>query len=392
MFRSLCWLMFIWSSLGSVVAQPPLTTEGMQAIGGNWFVRPGDKPVYFYRDGSKLVDLFSYHSLDSNRDGIANLEIRHDEKFLMIKSQGYPNHPTAIFPNSNNPNRIEVQEFTFRLPLVPQKADRITRLPMGPIGTAINGVVLFNPFEMEGMNAVEGYTEVWLDACCGHPNDRGVYHYHKYPSCVKSPFQDDGKEHSPIIGFAFDGYPVYGPYESTETMAKDLQGRKALDVCNGHEDSQRGYHYHVTPGRFPYIMGGYAGVVEASNNRGLRRAGEGPIVDNTQAGESRMDKVIVDVRPGIVSREQKIHTIEIELRPENARRRSLGDEPPSWVQIGPYEATKIGRQGNVVTVEIEIPSDATLGVFLDCHMEFASQQGRGIPTTLKRNDVMRVVE
>ncbi len=68
------------------------------------------------------------------------------------------------------------------------------------------------------------------------------------------------------------------------------------------------------------------------------------------------------------------------------------DEPPSWVQIGPYEATKIGRQGNVVTVEIEIPSDATLGVFLDCHMEFASQQGRGIPTTLKRNDVMRVVE
>ncbi len=50
---------------------------------------------------------------------------------------------------------------------------------------------------------------------------------------MKSPFQDDGKEHSPIIGFAFDGYPVYGPYESTETMAKDLQGRKALDFAMG---------------------------------------------------------------------------------------------------------------------------------------------------------------
>ncbi len=128
----------------------PVDDRGNASHRRKLVVRPGDKPVYFYRDGSKLVDLFSYHSLDSNRDGIANLEIRHDEKFLMIKSQGYPNHPTAIFPNSNNPNRIEVQEFTFRLPLVPQKADRITRLPMGPIGTAINGVVLFNPFEMEG--------------------------------------------------------------------------------------------------------------------------------------------------------------------------------------------------------------------------------------------------
>ncbi len=29
------------------------------------------------------------------------------------------------------------------------------------------------------MNAVEGYTEVWLDACCGH-RMIVVYHYHKY--------------------------------------------------------------------------------------------------------------------------------------------------------------------------------------------------------------------
>ena len=76
----------------------------------------------------------------------------------------------------------------------------------------------------------------------------GVYHYHKYPSCVKSPFKDDGKQHSPILGFAFDGFPLHGPYESEGVMAKDLTKSAALDDCSGHIDEVRGYHYYVTPG------------------------------------------------------------------------------------------------------------------------------------------------
>ena len=172
---------------------------------------------------------------------------------------------------------------------------------MGPIGTALNGVVFFNPFEIGGMNAVEGYSEVWLDSCCGHPQQTGVYHYHKYPSCLKSPFPDDGSQHSPIIGFAFDGFPIYGPFESKNQMALDLKGDRALDACNGHADRQRGYHYHVTPNRFPYVIGGYAGVVERSNLRGMRRLGIGAIADNA-SGESRLPKVLDRVTPGVVSR------------------------------------------------------------------------------------------
>ena len=174
-------------------------------------------------------------------------------------------------------------------------------------------------------------------------------------------------------------------------MAKDLAGDRALDVCNGHQDAVRGYHYHVTPGRFPYILGGYAGVVEPSNSRGLRRVGEGAIVDNTQAGENRMDKVIVTIRPGIAERAKK-HSIQIELNPENARRQKLPDTVPSWVQIGPFEAKAISRSGNVVTVDIELPEDAALGVFFDCHIEFADPNGRRGPVTFKKNDVFRVVE
>jgi len=374
----------LWSSI--LRAEGEETPQDLRPIGGRWYVKPGDKPVYFYLDGERFVDLFSYHAQDSNKDGIDNLRLSHDEHVLIIQSQGYPNHPTAIFPNSDNPNTIRVQDFTFRLPLEPKLADKITRLPRGPIGTALNGVVFFNPFEEQGRNAVEGYSEVWLDSCCGHPQQTGVYHYHKYPSCVKSPFSDDGKGHSPVIGFAFDGFPVHGPFEDAGNSAKDLTGDQALDVCNGHQDRSRGYHYHVTPGRFPYILGGYAGVVEPSNNRALARAATGAIENNTQPG-TRMEQVIAAVRPGIAAR-GKTHSVRFELTPENARR-PLPTGKPSWVQVGPFEATRIAREGNIVTAEIAIPADASIGVFLDCHLEFGSGPN---PIVIKKNDVLCVAE
>lgn len=381
-------LLFSMLSVTGLPVEPP---TDLVPIGGKWFVKEGEKPIYFYRDVDQFVDLFSYHSQDSNKDGIENVRLSHDRQFLIMESQGYPNHPTAVYPNSGNPNSIRVQNFTFRLPLEPKLADQITRLPMGPIGTALNGVVFFNPFEMEGMNAVEGYSEVWLDSCCGHPQQTGVYHYHKYPTCVRSPFKDDGKQHSPIIGFAFDGFPLYGPYESEGVMAKDLTGSQALDACNGHSDSERGYHYHVTPGRFPYIIGGYAGVVEPSNNRGMRRAGVGALVDNTQEGENRIAKVISAVRPGTASR-GKTHKVQFELDPSKSMRRTLPDVKPSWAQIGPFEAKSIERDGNIVTVEIVIPEDAPVGVLLDCHIEFDSVNGPGGPLAFKKNNVFRVVD
>ncbi len=365
--------------------------ERLKPIGGNWYVQENDKPIYFYKDAGRYVDLFSYHQQDSNKDGIENVRLKHDSQFLLMDSQGYPNHPTAVFPNSGNPNRIRVQDFHFKIPLVPKYSPEITRVPMGPIGTAINGVVFFNPFEMGGMNAVEGYSEVWLDSCCGHPQQHGVYHYHKYPSCVKSPFPDDGERHSPILGFAWDGFPVYGPYESDGVMAKDLTGAQALDVCNGHRDPERGYHYHVTPGRFPYLIGGYHGEVERSNSPPLRHAQQGAI-ENNASGTSELDQVIKNVLPGSASR-GKSHTIRIELEPKNSRRGPVPAGKPSWVQIGPFEADEksITREKNVITAVITIPKDASSGVLLDCHIEFASPNGRG-PTVFKQNDAFRVVD
>ena len=174
------------SSLGltSVYAHDAVDPATLKPLAGHWYVSQTEPAIYYYKDADQYLDLFSYHRKDSNKDGIDNIILSHTETHLVMESQGYPNHPTAIFPNSGNPNRIEIQKFRFQLPLEPKLNDRITRLPMGPIGTAVNGVVYFNPFEIGGMNAVEGYSEVWLDSCCGHPQQTGVYLYHKYPVCV----------------------------------------------------------------------------------------------------------------------------------------------------------------------------------------------------------------
>lgn len=374
--------------LTSIAAEDAVDPATLRHLAGHWYVSLSEPTVYYYKDAEQFVDLFTYHRKDSNKDGVENIVLSHNETHLFMDSQGYPNHPTAIFPNSGNPNRIEIQKFRFQLPLQPKLNDHITRLPMGPIGTAVNGVVYFNPFEIGGMNAVEGYSEVWLDSCCGHPQQTGIYHYHKYPVCVKSPFKDNGKQHSPIIGFAFDGFPIYGPYESDGLMAKDATGELTIDACNGHTDSYRGYHYHVTPGRFPYIVGGYAGVPEMANLHG-RRGLESGAIENNSSGESLQPKVIMAVRPasGLPGTTQKL---EIELNPAMATRTPVPDGTPDWVQVGPYEAVSIKRTGNRLQVEIEIPADATLGVLMDCHIEFkTSNRFRAV---FKRNDVFRVVD
>jgi len=197
----------------------------------------------------------------------------------VVRSNGLPNHPTATFPNPDNPNRIVPQDYTFYLPLRPRRAEKPTPLPMGPIGVAVNGIPFYNPYNAEGQNAVSGlYAEVF-DSCCGHPDQQGRYHYHKYPVCLKTPFRDRPGAHSPVIGYAFDGYALYGPQGENGLPPTDL------DACNGHEDSERGYHYHATK-RFPYLLGGYRGVVDGRNfdRPGLherRRPGAGYPMDHS---------------------------------------------------------------------------------------------------------------
>lgn len=185
----------------------------------------------------------------------SNVKVEVTEKYLIVHSNGIPDHDTGVFPNRRNPNSIREQNYAFKIPRHPARAEHVTRLPMGPIGVAINGVPFYNPYNAQGQDAAKN--EVF-DECCGHPDPMGRYHYHIYPRCVHTSFKDEAGKHSELIGYAFDGFAIYGPNGDGGKPPTDL------DECNGHSDPVRGYHYHVT-NKFPYIIGGYRGVVERGN-------------------------------------------------------------------------------------------------------------------------------
>jgi hypothetical protein len=207
-----------------------------------------------------------------------NVKVTATADAWVVESDGIPTHPTGTFPNSTNPNRIQKQDYKFTIPRHPEKADKPTPTPFGPIGVAINGVPFYNPYNAEGRDAVLGPFAEVFDSCCGHPDPMGRYHYHKYPACIKSPFVDPKGKHSPLLGYMFDGFALYGPNGSDGEPPTDL------DACNGHDDPDRGYHYHVTV-RFPYLIGSYRGTPEPSNIDRPRFAGRnGPFTKGAPGG------------------------------------------------------------------------------------------------------------
>lgn len=285
---------------------PQPEAKDLVALGGRWFFDPQggskDLPAQFdYRNSDQLLyksDRYEAPFVDNMsswlRAGYKDLAgdivgkdrfipdavvITVTENEIVVKSRNLPNHPTATFPDKwrmldGNPSYIQEQSNTWNLPKEPQLVknpiamdDKNANgaLPMGPIGVATNGVVFFNPFDH-----IFETDAVWrLDRCCGHPSPQSAYHYHKYPVCVKTPWSDEGKMHSSVIGFAFDGLPVYGPYEDDGLLARD-DTQNPLNDFNLHEDPVRGPHYHVTPGKFPHIIGGYWAEPTARAIRGRR--------------------------------------------------------------------------------------------------------------------------
>lgn len=226
---------------------------------------PQSRPAAQQPDAKVLSALSSQ---EKARTFGSNVTVSLTGSLLLVNSDGIPNHSHGDFPNANNPNRILKQDYHFKIPLAPKFAEKPAPLPFGPIGVAINGVPFYNPYNAEGRDAVMGPNAEIFDSCCGHPDQLGRYHYHQYPVCIKSPFHDEPGKHSPLIGWAFDGFAIYGP---------NGEGGKPpsnLDACNGHTDSTRGYHYHVTA-KFPYILGAYKGVPEMGNFPGPQVWGAG---------------------------------------------------------------------------------------------------------------------
>ncbi len=123
-----------------------------------------------------------------------------------------------IGPWEANPNIPSNQNFVYKINRYPEmNAGALIETPMGHTGVWANGVSIFNAkdgmsYENEGVwnqNAVV-VEAISFDECLGHPAPNGEYHHHLNPTCLYN--DEDSLIHAPIIGYAFDGFPVYGAY------------------------------------------------------------------------------------------------------------------------------------------------------------------------------------
>ena len=121
-----------------------------------------------------------------------------------------------------SPNTVINQNFSFRILRTPVvKTGTKTPTGLGNIGIWVNGVGIYNYSDGRSYNnkniwhndaiRVEGPS---FDSCGGHPSPNNQYHNHQNAACL---YSESNQVHSPIVGYAFDSFPIYGPYGYVNT-------------------------------------------------------------------------------------------------------------------------------------------------------------------------------
>jgi hypothetical protein len=199
-----------------------------------------------------------------------SLEVKLVGDKRVVATNDLPNHKTGIYPIAQNddayqydrnPNRINPQKIQLELPANPTLAPQPSCAP-GAVGILLTGSVLFNALDAPGRDAVAHETQ---DACQGHPQMSGSYHYHNLTTCL--PDAQTGTGHSPLMGYSLDGFGIFGRHGEGGKMLMSAD----LDECHGHTheiewDGKKVamYHYHAT-WDFPYTIGCMRGTVKMSD-------------------------------------------------------------------------------------------------------------------------------
>ena len=180
---------------------------------------------------------------------LANVQkVQYSNDWSYISTRGIPAYITGPFLDGN-PSIATDRNAIFRMPVTPVKNEgTLTATTGGNIGIFINGVALFDYRDgvswSTASNSLKGGPlggmgdNVWnrdavvaerngFDCAKAHPA-MGNYHHHQNPSafsldkavisnvCDLYPsdglYVIDSTTHAPLLGFAYDGFPIYGAY------------------------------------------------------------------------------------------------------------------------------------------------------------------------------------
>ena len=184
--------------------------------------------------------------------------VRESATDVYISTSGLASHPMGPWywnVNTLFGNWPRGQGVVYRLPKTPVETADNARIAvgLGSQGIWVNGVTFFNQLDgaqyiTEAGRGIQGVANAatfgqdparpWIrdaipvegptfDASNAHQPPTGVYHYHSNPLALRFQLDDNVKwdgpqgkyledisklHHSPILGWARDGYPIYGPY------------------------------------------------------------------------------------------------------------------------------------------------------------------------------------
>ena len=247
----------------------PSTTTSSAEDAGVWL----DGKALYQADGSFIVNLPNLYGEDIppadqwimyDTDGNVNVT----ETLEACQAAARPDVDPAYygFCVECSLEDLEIDlSLTFTIPVIPQVADEPGRLSR-QAGISLNGFQIAARAPVDDI--LSSYTIAAFDDCGGHVNPNDGYHYHAATAaegCNSAGNETDG--HPALIGYAMDGYGIYGPLDSDSSNSDELS---TLDECNGQEDSTRGYHYHAASPELNQHIGCFRGKTTESGRPGGR--------------------------------------------------------------------------------------------------------------------------
>ncbi|MFO0759750.1 MAG: YHYH protein [Byssovorax sp.] len=198
-----------------------------------------------------------------------------------LKGNGIPNHPIGTFPvqegtaayeyyaaipvmtyGTSADIPVDSYDLDITLPKNPTPNETPACIKWIPTGVVTQtGAMWHLDFAFDAQkHLLDPVAALPMDLCWGHPYEK-QYHYHGY-SWKCFPNQGDAKDHSPLFGYAIDGFGVFGPRgEGGKLVSND-----DLDECHGHThmiawdgEMKEMYHYHVN-NEYPYSIGCFRGT------------------------------------------------------------------------------------------------------------------------------------
>ena len=195
-----------------------------------------------------------------------------------FKGNGIPNHKTGVFPVQPGTPAYQYYASVSALgypnaaaiPVQPYDLDvTVLRDPVYSetpycINSLVVGIATQTGARWDANIALGNYwvdpvAALPLDECWGHPYS-AQYHYHGY-SWKCFPNTGSTREHSPLFGYALDGFGIYGPRGEKGKLVTNAD----LDECHGHKGLIKWdgvlkvmYHYHLN-NEFPYGPGCFRG-------------------------------------------------------------------------------------------------------------------------------------